>query len=169
MLHVCLLDWECRYTYLSSVAPGFSEEDFLGKRPWDLCLPEQVEESKSNFLPVLEDRQTRRWGMLWKPPREGLGAMFYYSVLKFAGLHDTALVLHTWGFDHNLDRLSPKETDVLDRLGEGCGPGLIAHELGLTTSTVHTHLRRAREKLDLSDLAELTAFAGVYRTVVRLA
>lgn len=56
-------------------------------------------------------------------------------------------------------KLSDRERDVLTRLAEGYTNKLIAYELGLTTSTVATLLKRAATKLGATTRAELVALA----------
>lgn len=47
--------------------------------------------------------------------------------------------------------LTPRELDVLERLGAGLTAVAIAHRLGISVRTVHKHLERVYEKLGVTD------------------
>ena len=63
---------------------------------------------------------------------------------------------------NNLDRLTEREREILELLGAGVETRLIAKQLDVSVSTVHTHLRRSRTKLGLSSVEALIAFAARY-------
>ncbi len=56
--------------------------------------------------------------------------------------------------------LTSREQDCLKLLAHGMSAGKIAQRLSIATSTVHTHFRRAREKLKLPSLEALISFAA---------
>jgi DNA-binding NarL/FixJ family response regulator len=58
-----------------------------------------------------------------------------------------------------LERLTPRETDVLRLVGKGYSNAEIAAELYLGETTVKTHLGRVLDKLDLRDRPRAIAFA----------
>lgn len=62
----------------------------------------------------------------------------------------------------NLQQLSQRERDVLDWLAHGLEPRLIAEKLDISISTIHTHLKHAREKLAIPTLEALISFAARY-------
>lgn len=57
-------------------------------------------------------------------------------------------------------RLSNRELEVLRLIGEGVKTAEIARQLNLSVKTVETYRIRIRQKLDLSDGAELARYAA---------
>jgi len=58
------------------------------------------------------------------------------------------------------DQLTPRELEVIGLLVQGADGRTIAAKLHISVSTLHTHLRRCREKLGLPDIKALTVFAA---------
>jgi len=58
------------------------------------------------------------------------------------------------------DTLTRRERSVLLLLAEGVTPKRIALLLGLADSTIHTHLKHIRDKLELRDLIHVGAWAS---------
>lgn len=61
---------------------------------------------------------------------------------------------------HELSRLTARERDCLARLATGCSTLQIATEFDVSVSTVHTYMRRAREKLELASIEDLIAYSA---------
>ena len=55
--------------------------------------------------------------------------------------------------------LSPRQFEVLVLLGEGLAQGEIAARLGLSASTVSTHLMHIKQQLGLRTIVELAQYA----------
>lgn len=64
-----------------------------------------------------------------------------------------------------LDGVTPRERDVLTLIAKGRTNSEIAHELGISTLTVKTHIGRIFTKLDLRDRASAIVFAYDNRIV----
>ena len=62
-------------------------------------------------------------------------------------------------------RLSARETEVLNLLGEGMTNTEIANRLFITESTVRTYLQRLLDKLHLKNRAEATAYAARHQLI----
>ena len=58
-----------------------------------------------------------------------------------------------------VQRLSPRQREILQLIAEGEGTKEIAYRLGLSAKTVETHRRDLMERLDIRDVAGLTRFA----------
>jgi DNA-binding CsgD family transcriptional regulator len=62
----------------------------------------------------------------------------------------------------NLARLTGRERQCLELLAQGIETRTIAGQLDMSVSTVHTHMRRAREKLGLRSFEALVSLAARY-------
>jgi DNA-binding NarL/FixJ family response regulator len=58
--------------------------------------------------------------------------------------------------------LTPREVDTLRLLGRGLGNKEIAHELGVSVTTVRTHLSRIYEKVGPMSRVELALYAAIH-------
>jgi DNA-binding NarL/FixJ family response regulator len=58
-----------------------------------------------------------------------------------------------------VDRLTPRQREILQLVAEGHTTRQIAHLLGLTAKTVETHRAQLMERLDIHDIAGLVRFA----------
>ncbi len=56
-----------------------------------------------------------------------------------------------------LERLSPREKEILQHLANGDSQKMIAYDLGISLETVKTHIKRIYEKLQVHSLAEAIA------------
>jgi NarL family two-component system response regulator LiaR len=61
--------------------------------------------------------------------------------------------------DEPLDRLTPREREVLILIGRGFPNKLIARELGLSEKTVKAHVGRVLAKLEVSDRTQAAVIA----------
>lgn len=64
-----------------------------------------------------------------------------------------------------LDRLSPREREVLKLVGEGYASAEIASQLNLTVGTVSTYRSRMMKKLEVKNLTELIKFAIAHHLI----
>jgi len=58
-----------------------------------------------------------------------------------------------------IESLSDREVEVLQLLGEGKGPGIIAQALNLSVKTVETYKSHIKQKLNLNDTTALVQYA----------
>jgi DNA-binding NarL/FixJ family response regulator len=74
-------------------------------------------------------------------------------------IDDYLRLLENQGDSHPLDRLSPREREVLRMVVEGKPSAEIASLLGLSPKTVETYRVRLMRKLGIHDLPGLVRFA----------
>jgi DNA-binding NarL/FixJ family response regulator len=67
--------------------------------------------------------------------------------------------------DPELDRLTPREQEVLRQIARGYQYKQVAHRLGISTKTVETHVSAVLRKLQLSNRHELARWASDRRIV----
>jgi DNA-binding CsgD family transcriptional regulator len=58
-----------------------------------------------------------------------------------------------------VERLSDREFEVLDLMGQGYGVAEIADNFNLSVKTINTHRENIKEKLHISSAGELRRFA----------
>ena len=80
---------------------------------------------------------------------------------KEASLNIVSKTLHksSDSVDSSIDRLSDREFEILQLLGNGLGTQKIAKKLNLSVNTIETHRRNIKKKLDLKDSDELVQYA----------
>lgn len=61
-----------------------------------------------------------------------------------------------------IQRLSPRERHAMNLIAQGKSAKQVAESLDISLSSVHTHLRRAREKLAIDSIDALIGFAARY-------
>ncbi len=147
---VVLLDWQGRVVWLSSENPrrdpGQLAEDYVreeDRATVQEAVAEVVNHRKSQELQVVNDvgEHFRVW--LWP--------------LDSPDVAVCALAVH---MPDELALLTNREQDCMKLLAYGLPAGKIAEKLKIAVSTVHTHFKRAREKLGLSSLESLISFAA---------
>ena len=147
---VVLLDWQGRLVWVSSEDPqaelGQSAESYVREDFREMvaeAMTEVVTHRRSQELQVVSplDEHFRVW--MWP--------------LDSPDVAVCALCLH---IPDTLSKLTSRELDCLKLLAHGWSVGKIANRLEIAVSTVHTHFRRAREKLDLPSLEALISFAA---------
>ncbi|MDE1180255.1 response regulator transcription factor [Paraburkholderia sp.] len=74
-----------------------------------------------------------------------------------------ARIVHASTVQAPIERLTPRERDVLDALAEGLSSKQIAQRNGLSVRTVETHRLNIKRKLDIEGQAELIKFAVEHR------
>lgn len=67
-----------------------------------------------------------------------------------------------WPFDN----MSPRESEVLDRVLAGLASRDIAKELGISTKTVEAHRSRINDKTRANDVGELIRMRKAWQTLL---
>ncbi len=100
-------------------------------------------------------------GELQQALREALAGRTYLTPLVADG--DSEALLLEKGEPSPIDRLTPREREVLQLLAEGYSMKEIGARLGITARTVAFHKYQMSEKLDVRSTAELVRFAVDHR------
>ncbi|WP_372896077.1 response regulator transcription factor [Stieleria sp.] len=151
-INVTICDWRGHVIWRSDRKPSWKPGDLA----WKHLTGESSERAKLAFAKVvtlgekatleLENKRgqhSREW--LWPLDRPEV-AVCVLSVL----------------IPSELKTLTDREREILGLLALGCPTREIAERLDVSASTVHTHLRRARQKLALPSVESLTGFAARY-------
>ncbi len=150
--YVILCDWHGRLVWSSH--PEI--EKFVGDTVWEIVADESKETIKSCVS---------RTATLREPQSVRIRSKKGRSVRVWAWpltSPDNAVCLLCMTVPRELASLAPRELACLRLLGQGIPPKQIAVKLGVSMSTVHTHMQRSREKLRLKTFESLVAFAGHY-------
>ncbi|SAK55692.1 two component LuxR family transcriptional regulator [Caballeronia glebae] len=92
---------------------------------------------------------------------QAIGAVLAGKTFFSAGL--AARMIQAQSMQTPLERLTPRELDILDALAEGLSSKQIAQQHGLSVRTVETHRLNMKRKLDIDGQAELIKFAVEHR------
>lgn len=150
--YVTICDWEGRVVWMSH------QEVMLqpGDQIWKHLAEGQQEHAKTVFSRVatLKEKANAEW-------RNSRNEHFRCWLWP---LHtpDTAVCILSIRIPEELQLLTSREKDVLELLALGMTTKEVATKLELSTSTIHTHLRKVREKLGLPNLESVVGFAARY-------
>lgn len=138
---------------------GFETQ--IGDYVWSRVCDDQVELVRNNFfraarfkIPQTGEGKTNS-GHLFRGWAWGLNSPEYAVCCLFVALPS------------QVGLLSSKEREIMICLGAGQPVKRIAKESDISISTVHTHLRRIREKLGVHSHESVIGFAGRYMTPLR--
>ena len=150
--YVSICDWRGRIVWISS-------DDLLaniGDVAWEHLMPRCQELAKSVFSRVvtLQEEQTAEF-----TNKDDVHFRAWMWPLRSP---DAAVCILAINIPKELQLLTGRERQALQVLSQGYSTKEIARELDVSASTIHTHLRRAREKLNLSSVEALTGFAARY-------
>jgi DNA-binding NarL/FixJ family response regulator len=147
---VVLLDWQGRVVWISSENPrrdpGQAAEEYVradDRAKVHEAVTQVVQHRRSQQLQVVNDVGDHYRAWLWP--------------LDSPDVAVCALCIHV---PEELALLTNREQDCLKLLAYGLTVEKIAERLQIAVSTVHTHFRRAREKLNLPSLEALISFAA---------
>ena len=149
---VVICDWRGRVIWVSGTEPLTQPGDFV----WEHVAEEFRETAKVAFARVVTLSEPIK--LEWQNSR---GAC-YRAWLWPMQSPDAAVCILAIAVPKELQLLTDREREILSLLGEGRSTRGIAAALELSKSTVHTHLRRAREKLSLPSVESLASFAARY-------
>ena len=122
----------------AELSPGFRELI-------QTALGQVVTQRKAQRLEVVNNRSDRFRCWLW----------------PLDSPENAVCILGMW-LPPNLDQLTDRERECLELVAQGIETQEIARQLDVSLSTVHTHMRNAREKLDLPSHESLISFAARY-------
>jgi DNA-binding CsgD family transcriptional regulator len=147
---IVLCDWRGHVQWSSRLSSGWK----IGDYAWINLNAQSQEVAKHEFAKVVALRETRT---IEVANRDGNRFRCWIWPLDSPDLAACILVRQIPG---ELERLSTRETKCLELLAQGIDTREMAGQLDISLSTVHTHLKRAREKLGLPNVESLISFAA---------
>jgi DNA-binding CsgD family transcriptional regulator len=152
---VALFDWQGRVVWISERQPprgaGFLVDEYVREDYRELV--------RRTVSGVIKKRETGAIQVVTE-----FGEWYRTSFWPIDSQEVAACALAI-AIPEELALLSVREQDCLKLLAHGQSAATIAGELGIAVSTVHTHFRRAREKLKLPNLEALISFAARFCNV----
>lgn len=150
--YVAICDWHGRVIWVSSdkvlVQPGDDAWGHIAERQKEQCKIAFSRVATLREQQVLDcDNQNGDHFRAWLWPLQS---------------PEMAVCILAVAMPRELQSLSKRERQTLGLLAQGHDTKEIAEELGVSLSTVHTHLRRSREKTGSRNLESLAAFAARY-------
>ena len=149
---VTLCDWRGYCIWLSVAAPRLKIGDFM----WEHLDAKSQAKAKAAFSRVAALRESQQ---LEVENRDGERLHVWLWPLDSP---DSAVCILGTRVTNELALLTARERACLELLSEGTETKSIAQQLDISLSTVHTHLKRAREKLRLPNAETLISFAARY-------
>jgi len=150
--HVLICDWKGVLNWSSKAALS----DACGDLAWN-CVPDEDREKYREAF--------SRATMLGKRQQIDVGCLYggrYRAWLWPLDWPDAAVCILAMRIPEEMVLLTPREQECLQHLSSGRTVGELALVMDVSTSTIHTLLRRARLKLKLSTMEELVSFAARY-------
>jgi DNA-binding CsgD family transcriptional regulator len=149
---VMLCDWRGHIVW-STPHPGAAK---IGDLSWDNLVPDSQEKAKTAFAKVSTLRETQTLEVANQK-----GQRFRCWIWPLDSPQTAVCVLGR-EVPSTLGELTDREFECLTMLAQGIDTREIANTLDVSMSTVHTHMKRAREKLGLSSVEELISFSARY-------
>ena len=159
---VMLCDWRGHCNWSSRISPYWKIGDFA----WVNLNSESQQESKALFARVVTLRETQS---IEVTNQQGDRFRCWMWPLESP---DVAVCVLGMEIPTAIGRLTDREKECLGLLAQGIETREIARRLEVSLSTVHTHLKRSREKLGLPNVEALISFAArfcfpAYQPLVR--
>lgn len=148
--NVAICDWHGRVQWISGEETLISPGDFA----WQALKTEAQEQAKATFAKVvaLQDRCMLEV--------ENLRGDFFRVWLWPLGTPEMAVCVLSIAMPVQLKLLSERERETLELLAVGNSTKQVAAQFDVSISTVHTYLRRCRQKLGLQNSESLVGFAA---------
>jgi DNA-binding CsgD family transcriptional regulator len=125
-----------------------------GNFAWQYLSKESVEKAKLAFAKVVSLREETSLEM------ENRRGKHFRAWLWPLDQPDIAVCILSVSIPRQLKDLTTREREILGLLAMGRTTKEIAEELDISASTVHTHLRRSRDKLSMTTVEALIGFAA---------
>jgi DNA-binding CsgD family transcriptional regulator len=149
---VALCDWRGRVTWSSRTSPYAAIGDFA----WVNLDHESQQEAMSLFSRVVTLRETRSIEVT------NLQGVRLRGWLWPLDSPEVAVCMLIMQIPAELGRLTKREKECLALLARGPRPATSRNRSNVSLSTVHTYLKRSREKLGLPNVEALIGFAARY-------
>jgi len=152
--------------WVNGTIPPTKPEEIIGIPIWEFSSIESERELvRSHFERCISGKIST-----YQTAVELDGKTYLFNVILYPtfGISGIGGVAETVMLAKGHSELTNRESQVIDMIASGMYPKEIASTLGLTHSTVKTHLRNSAKKLGMKDMWELTAYCSRKLRHVRL-
>lgn len=159
---VMICDWRGHCSWSTRASPYWKVGDFA----WKNLDIESLKEAQSKFSRVVTLREHQSFEVV---NQQGERIRCWLWPLNSPV---TTVCVLGMRVPSELNRLTQRELECLELLAQGIETREIARQLNVSLSTVHTHMKRAREKLGVPNVESLISFSArycypAYRPLVR--
>jgi DNA-binding CsgD family transcriptional regulator len=151
-IFVMLCDWRGRCVWVSAENVPVK----IGGSIWERLTTESQQATKVALGQVVTVRETQQLEVVDQNGDRFRGWLWPLDS------PDVAVCVLGMRVPRNLDQLTERERQCLELLAQGIATRQIAEQLDVSVSTVHTHMKAAREKLGLRSLEALISFSARY-------
>jgi DNA-binding CsgD family transcriptional regulator len=147
---IMLCDWRGHINWSSRKSSVWKTGDFA----WTNLTRDAQQNAKTQFAQVVALRETRS---LEVTNQQGIHYRCWIWPLESP---EMAACILGKQIPVELSRLTNRERQCVELLAQGVETRDVARELDVSVSTIHTHLKRAREKLGLPNVESLISFGA---------
>ena len=149
---VMLCDWRGRCAWISAGSARLKIGEFI----WEHLAGDSRERARIELGRVVALRESRQLEVVNE------GGDRIRAWLWPLDSPDVAVCVLGIRVPQSLELLTQRERSCLELLGQGIETRQVAKELDVSISTIHTHMKRARQKLGLANVEALISFAARY-------
>jgi DNA-binding CsgD family transcriptional regulator len=149
---VMLCDWRGRCIWASAANYSVKVGEFI----WEHLATESQEDTKVLLGQVVTLREPQRLEVIDQQGHRFRGRLWPLDS------PDVAVCMLAVRIPRELALLTQRERECLELLAKGIETRAIANQLDVSASTIHTHLKRTRDKLGLLSSEALISFAARY-------
>ncbi len=138
----------------------------VGKRPWEVSADEVVIALRRNIAKLFNTRSEHSFATAWVSSLNPDVRYHYWTHGQWVGEPDVAASLQVWELPPGVEKLSKQQRKIMAMMSNGKRVSEVASILGISQSTVRTHIDAIKVKTCTSSMTEVIV-TGVHCTKAR--